>query len=440
MTNQIDTDKDIQVFVENYKDARPELYVPMCIRLRELHQIYDKIQQNASHVLTGDDSEARYDAFKYIAGMAVAMGMQEDEVIEDFIKYGSNNGKQGSAFWSMVEFERLLKKASKSFSNLTEKERHSLYCRMKHYSKSNAEIKEASMPKGRIGTSVLYPMMAIMHNIKYGDKTDDTFKNLVLSYIRNGADIDTSSSDSFIKSLKEYVFSEAANIDIINEGIVAPIFDDPDVKKEKEHKQKSGKSKSTKQKAKKQQSNDEPTEEIENDVTSEIVSKIEDKKFVEKLLENKELILSKEFIKFAKDKFMSEQNFDSVELDGFVLTVIKKIDGQVCGETQESPFKNASNADEVKAIYGGLGVDLQNIFIKKVYVKRAVESLVSDVLNYKELSKEKKVEIVGLCAYSEELDAKVKEQKQDTQKQRSKAIRRLYRLSNKYSDDKAIVM
>lgn len=416
MAKQVKTEQDVTKFNEEYSISNKELCKVIKQRLWGLHHIYDEAQGYATMILERDNDNNRYLAFKYLAGVAVAMSKQEDSIVDDFLKYG----QRGSAFWMMVQLEKDLRTSEQGLA--TNDVKKSLSNRLRPYKKSSTHITEACN-NGRIGTSVLYPMMAILHDYTDGLNSNEEYTQLVKNFFDTQLGIDItpylSNPEQYTKEIfadaqkgieKSDQFGKNSKIEAIK-NICKPI-------------------------------NSLVAHQNGEDVLSEFKSrtftqktkdalKIQEKEELEKaLLNDKNLLNNRDFLSYATDCFLKENDYSKFSLTDFAYTLTKSVMGQVCEEQEIKPFFGADSPKKIQAVFEGLENDLQFALIKNIYAPTAVAKLLSDLQNINNLEKSQKEKIAIICNQNEILKTQIKNQ-QKNQAEKISALKKLNRLSRR---------
>ena len=395
MTNQSNTKDDVLKFNYYYKNENPRIRLAMIKRLSDLHKIYDEAQGYATMILERDNDENRYLALKYLTGVAVVLAKQDEKVLREFLDYGERE----TAFFSMLKFELQLRDAEKGI--ISDEERKNILSKLRPYLKSNVRMKEATSVVSRIGTCILYPMMAIAHNFSINQQYDRNFVKMVKHFYECSLDMDVT---PILSQVEE---QDAELLKFIKEG--------PQLARSVEN----------------------MTEIEENQAEVKETTQTEQKHNVEKPIKtatkktikeiNDEVIESEEFLKYELLKFAQCEDFDNVPLKDFNYEETRTIMGKIKKTLKVVPFKNAKNAQEVKEVFGGLDQVLQIVFLQEIFQEYAKSQLLDDINNYENLGAVLKESVKAIC----ELDENLKLEITKDQKQKAKDIRRLVRLSKR---------
>lgn len=419
-------------------------------RLYDLHKVYDEVQGYATLILEKGTIDNRYLALKYIAGAAVAIGLQEDRVIDDFRKYGAYK----SAFWDMMKFEQDLRKDEKGL--LSDAERKSLENRLRRYSKSNPKMIKACIETGRIGTSILYPMMAIMHT--YKTKTlNDEFKKFVIDFCKSRLDIDvTPENMENLKAFSKEIFKPAIKKGdenenqqcVIDEKIITSIFNDmieteiseniienkPEtLQKEELDKALTNNEKPNEYNSVFDENPDEIVETIKKSSQDKDNPVATQRKQALELAKNQKLISSEQFLQYAKQLFLSEEDYSNIDLNRCSISVTTKISGQICNEDEVKPFEGLIDKKDIQNKFMQLEPLVQNMVIKHLYTTNALLALNSDVQNFEKLDTNQQAQVADICKNDEFLNFKVARKQKQILKDKNAAIRMLDRISRKYN-------
>ena len=442
MARQIQTGKDVLQFYAEYQPNNEQLRNAMCNRLKNLHTVYDEAQGYATMILEREDDKHRYLALKYMAGVAIAIAMQDDEVIEDFIKYGS----RGSAFWQMMDFEiKLRKKAI-----LNEQDSKRLANRLNPYLKSSVNMVEACNDGSRIGTCLLYPMLAIVHGYHPKGYTNEQFLELIEKFFETNIKMDVkpifgrlTTKDHLIelrklaKELEGQLGSNIFSLDITKKISNLKPFENDwtnfDAKSAIERVEEDF----ALILACKEEKSEVKNEVLDLDNSQDALEEVSEIN-QEEIKTSQQLIDTPEFFQYALVKFNQCEDFSSVDLGKFSFEITKTIMGRYKKVEEVHPFEGVESADDVRAIFNDLEPILQEIFIQDIFANYAKKELKKDVVNYKSLDADTFVKFKAVCEIDETvkkavLEREFKELKQERLKEKEKAkdIRRLVRFSKR---------
>ncbi len=446
MPQHSETEKDKVVFFANVNDKA------LRTKFTTIHEAYDEMQklslsnlkhngkENQIKHLQEDAENNRRESFRNIAGFALMIASLDDETLDLFLREGTNvqkvideHGnkkaqdikdeyikaviveypqsrrastkgplKRGTAFFSMLEFEKQLRIINNE--ETTEEEKRKVDGKLYDYRKMSPHSTQSTRADVKIGTAVLYPMMAIAHGYRVNE-ADEGF----VAFMKKEYDVDVTAI------IEEEKKKSARNNKQKDGPIVDIIFPDEEINI------KTGKGAGEKEKKEKNK-----RERIKIYVTEALVKEMET---------NKELTKNQEFIKYGKEKFLSAKEYDYKNLADYIYYFYEQINGTKTGEGQSKPFEKAKTAKEVKDIFEGLEPEIQDSVIQETYVPETVQSMVD---NYNDLNREQK-KIAKRIGFKvpEEIGKAIKEKEREnkTKKQTNKAIRRVYSLSKQMSDN-----
>lgn len=423
---------DITSFIGNYKNENEFYRKNVVKRLRDLHTVYDEVQGYAKAILERDSDENRYLALKYITGCAIAVSKQQDEVIDAFVQYMEVQ----SAFWYMLKFEQDLRKFNRG--QLDKDELKNLKNRLNNYRKAYAKMTEAPRESSRIGTSILYPLMAIVHEYNPYGKQDKDFAIMVSDFYECNVNIDVNPAPKNIDDAFEQFNKLIANSGIDVNVIVQPV-----------------------QKYFVEVDNSANNDVLQNNTDNTVVSEYKYMSRLNKLVtemnvestkeakvsqgstssiaeeSNRDLTNLKEapeYLGYANMVFANSNDFAGVSLDKFCYSWSQSIMGKVCKQQDIYPFAGAKNVEEVKEIYANLEDELKVIFMTEIFTNAVINSLYKDVNNFATLDEVIKSKVKALCGKDEKLNTMLEAKMRYADKQRNKEIRRLVRLSKRDDD------
>lgn len=393
MTNQSKTKDDVVKFNYYYTNENPRIQSAMIKRLTDLHKIYDEAQGYATMILERDNDENRYLALKYLTGVAVVLAKQDEKVLREFLDYGERK----TAFFSMLKFELQLRDAEKGI--ISDEERKNILSKLRPYLKSNVRMKEATSLVSRIGTCILYPMMAIAHNFSTNQEYDKNFVKMVKDFYECNLEMDVT---PILIQVEE---QDDELLKFINEGPqLAETIENIIVTEENQVE--------VKEKVKPSAQNHSVEKPIKTKTTQEL---------------SDEVIESEEFLKYELLKFAQCEDFKSIPLEDFNYEETRTIMGKIKRTLNVTPFKNVTNTQEVKEVFGELDQVLQIVFLQEIFQEYAKKQLFEDISNYQNLGIVLKESVKEIC----ELDENLKQEISKDQKQKAKDIRRLVRLSKR---------
>ena len=414
-----------------------------------IHEAYDEMQKlslsNLKHNGNGKQIQHlqekaennRRESFRNIAGFALMIASLNDETLDLFLNEGTNvqkvideHGnkkaqdikdeyiktviveypqskrlsakgplKRASAFFSMLEFEKNLRNINNK--EITEKEKRKVDSKLSDYRKMSPHSTQSTRADVKIGTAVLYPMMAIAHGYKV-DEADEGF----VAFMKKEYDVDVT---AIIEEEKE---KNARNNKQNDNPVVDIIFPDEEININ------AGEGTEEKEKNKR--------ERIKIYVTEALAKEMET---------NKEIAKNQEFIKYGKEKFLSAKEYNYKNLADYIYYFYDQINGVATGGTASQPFANADKPEKVKDIFESLEPEIQDSVIQETYAPETLQSMIE---HYNELNREQQ-KIVKKISFRApaEVGKAIKERKKqkEEQKQTNKAIRRVYSLSKQMSDN-----
>lgn len=396
MSKHAKTEIDILEFNKNYPKDEIEINEAMKKRLEDLHKMYDEVQGYSTMILNRTNDDNRYLILKYIAGFALVMSKQQDWVLDDFMKYGKRN----TAFWQMLKFELDLRKNEKG--HITEKEMKDLNARLNPYNNTSAKINKPTQMTSRIGTCILYPMMAIAHNYASKSSNKEDLKTFVNNFKELNLDVDVTPIFNSMDNVDNFL--QITKDKSIDKSTYSPIPKRASLEAKNDEIQTSS---SPNSQAKK---------------TNNVSHK--EAKFVD----------SQEFIDYATKKFMNADNFFGVPVNKFAYSETKSIGGKSGNKQVISPFASAETPEDVKRIFTSLNEPMRHLFIQHIYKTAGIEALKKDIKNFVNLDTKIKTEIRAICEKDETLNEIIDKKEKQWQKEKNKALRRLISLSKKYDE------
>jgi len=467
MGRQVKTNADILRFKENASEAGLEsgYYDALLARLNELHKVYDEAQGYATMVLKREEDNSRFLCIKYIAGFAIAMAVQEDEILEDFLKYGSRK----TAFWEMVEYESQLRQFEKG--QLTEKGLEDLRNRLGAYRGSNVKMTKACSEASWIGTCLLYPFMAVAHNYNE-DKTDkQDFKEILKNFYKTGLNFDVTPVMDIFDEPLDQVFAKGKLNGFINENIIKTIL----AEKKDATTPNSVRSRKAKVSSTNKEIDDveelmqkvearmlkilttdvkngteqfiQPQDNLNESMSATevlieepiIVDNAEDEEKQEVKDDNMPFDEREEYFNYANFKFVNSEDFGKVRFDSFYYSTTQTVMGKVSSQKNFYPFELADSVQAIKKVYNNMDGDLQAILLQTIYKDTAIRLLQQDIKNFDKLDDQTKYLVKELCKCDDNWNTilqlsehKINKRAQD---QKNKDIRRLARFVNRDGKD-----
>lgn len=416
------TIRDSAVFFKNCQNKE------MRQKFVEIHKLYDELQGYSAINLSNDNLDQRSSTLKYIVSFAFIVEALDDETLNTFIDAGSNlkelieqnpannnlseeakNRKRATPFLHMLTLEKRLRQANSG--TISDKEKKALNFCLYNYKDSSPQIAQNSRAGMRIGTAILYPVMAIVHGYcpaKY-DATDwKDLQTLVQNFRKEKLGIDLTPKHREIPARKSKS-SAGPVVDIIfpDEEQQQGVGDDMQLEQYREH--------------------------------AKIVI---DEETIEKILQDKHFVTNQDFIEYAKSKFLKDKDYSDLNLSKYVIYITDYMTGGTGSGSDAKkvyPFAGA-NDDEIKEIFTTLPSEMQNSIIKNNYNKRAVQQIIEDINNFETLDNIGKKTIRKLTFLNNDLTTKMDEKKTDywDTKEKNKAIRRLYTLTKKENEENVL--